>query len=210
MSVDPLKDKKIILGVTGGIAAYKSALIIRELVSRGAEVRVLMTPSALQFITPLTLSTLSKNNVIVNMFPSDQNGGTDYSTWHIDYALWADLMLIAPATINTIAKISAGFADNALTTVVSALRSPLVVAPAADMDMYNNKINRENIKRLESGGTFIIEAEEGFLASGLSGAGRMADVQKIIDSVEQIIFRLLEGSFGRKYSCNGGTDLRRY
>ncbi len=187
MSVDPLKDKKIILGVTGGIAAYKSALIIRELVSRGAEVRVLMTPSALQFITPLTLSTLSKNNVIVNMFPSDQSGGTDYSTWHIDYALWADLMLIAPATINTIAKISAGFADNALTTVVSALRSPLVVAPAADMDMYNNKINRENIKRLESGGTFIIEAEEGFLASGLSGAGRMADVQKIIDSVEQII-----------------------
>ena len=187
MSVDPLKDKKIILGVTGGIAAYKSALIIRELVSRGAEVRVLMTPSALQFITPLTLSTLSKNRVIINTFPPNQSEGTDYSTWHIDYGMWADLMLIAPATVNTIAKISAGFADNALTTVVSALRSPLIIAPAADMDMYNNKINRENIRRLEENGTFIVEAEEGFLASGLLGAGRMADVQKIVDSVELVV-----------------------
>ena len=187
MNIDPLKDKKIIFGVTGGIAAYKSALIIRELVSRGAEVRVVMTPSALHFITPLTLSTLSKNDVIINVLPPDQSGGTGYSAWHIEYALWADLMLIAPATVNTIAKIRAGFADNALTTLVSALRSPLIIAPAADMDMYNNEINSENIEKLEARGAFIVEAEEGFLASGLSGKGRMADIQKIIDSVEIIL-----------------------
>ncbi|MCW9095195.1 MAG: phosphopantothenoylcysteine decarboxylase, partial [Ignavibacteriaceae bacterium] len=138
MIKDPLKGKNILLGVTGCIAAYKSCLIVREFVKRGANVKVVMTPSAVEFITPLTLSTLSQNDVIVNTFPKNQKDGSNLSTWHIDYALWADLMLVAPATINTIAKMTHGFADNALTTLVTALRSPLLIAPAADVDMYNN------------------------------------------------------------------------
>ena len=138
MNKDPLSGKKILLGVTGCIAAYKSCLIVRELIKRGAEVKVIMTPSAVEFISPLTLATLSHNEVIVNTFPPSQKNGTKLSTWHIDYAIWADMMLIAPATINTVAKIAYGFADNALTTLVTALRCPLVIAPAADVDMYNN------------------------------------------------------------------------
>ena len=187
MVPDVFNNKKIIVGITGGIAAYKSCLLIRQLVSRGAEVKVIMTPSALEFITPLTLSTLSNNDVIVNTFPPSQKDGTKLSTWHIDYGMWADLMIIAPATINTIAKIGFGFADNALTTVVSALRAPLLIAPAADMDMYNNPANIKNIYTLKERGAFIVEAEEGFLASGLSGPGRMADVDKIVDAAELII-----------------------
>lgn len=111
MTKDILSGKKVLLGITGCIAAYKSCLIIRELIKRGAEVKVVMTPSATEFISPLTISSLSNNEVIVNTFPKNQKDGTNVSTWHIDYALWADLMLLAPATINTIAKISYGFAD---------------------------------------------------------------------------------------------------
>ncbi len=187
MTKDSLSGKKILLGVTGCIAAYKSCLIIRELVKRGAKIKVIMTPSATEFITPLTLATLSQNEVIVNTFPSSQREGTKLSTWHVDYALWADLMLIAPATINTIAKISYGFADNALTTLVTALRSPLVIAPAADVDMYKNPINKENLEKLERLGQFVIYPETGELASGLSGEGRLADINKILDSVDLIL-----------------------
>jgi phosphopantothenoylcysteine decarboxylase/phosphopantothenate--cysteine ligase len=187
MNKDPLERKKILLGVTGCIAAYKSCLIVRELVKRGAEVKVVMTSSATEFISPLTLATLSHNEVIVNTFPPTQKDGTKLSTWHIDYALWADLMLIAPATINTIAKISFGFADNALTTLVAALRSPLVIAPAADVDMYTNPINKENLEKLERFGHHIIHPESGELASGLSGEGRLAEVNKIIDAVELVL-----------------------
>jgi phosphopantothenoylcysteine decarboxylase/phosphopantothenate--cysteine ligase len=187
MIKDTLSGKKILLGVTGCIAAYKSCLIIRELIKRGAFVKVVMTPSATEFISPLTLATLSRNEVIVNTFPPSQKDGTKLSTWHIDYSLWADLMLIAPATINTIAKISFGFADNALTTLVTALRSPLAIAPAADVDMFNNPLTKENLKKLESLGHFIIFPESGELASGLSGEGRLADINKIIDSVESIL-----------------------
>ena len=187
MQNDIFKNKKIILGVTGCIAAYKSCYITRELIKRGAEVKVVMTPSAVEFITPLTLSTLSKNKVVVNIFPENQKNGTDFSTWHIDLALWADLILIAPSTINTIAKIANGFADNALTTLVSASRSPVIVAPAADVDMYENKITGENIKKLRQYGFFIVDAEDGELASGLKGSGRLADVQKIIDAAELVL-----------------------
>lgn len=184
MIKDPLKGKKILLGVTGCIAAYKSAFIIRELVKRGAEVKVVMTPSATEFITPLTISTLSQNEVIVNTFPQSQKNGTSSNTWHINSALWADLMLIAPATVNTIAKIAHGFADNALTTLVSALRSQLIIAPAADVDIYLNKTTQENIKKLESLGHCIVFPETGELASGLEGEGRLASIEKIIDTVE--------------------------
>lgn len=207
MIPDAIQGKKIILGITGGIAAYKAGFIVRNLISRGAEVRVVMTPSALEFITPLTLSTLSQNDVIVKMFPAEQSYGVSLKTWHIDYALWADLILIAPATINTIAKIVNGFADNALTTVVAARRSPLVVAPAADMDMYNNQANISNIKKLKELGTYIVEAEEGFLASGLSGKGRMADVEKIIDSVEIILTGFTEDLTGKNILVTAGPTL---
>jgi len=202
---DNLAGKKIILGVTGGIAAYKSCLIIRSLVNSGAEVRVIMTPSALEFITPLTLSTLSGNPVIVNIFPEDQSNGVDMKTWHIEYAMWADLMIIAPCTTNTIAKLVNGFCDNALTTVVSALRCPLIVAPAADMDMYSNKIARSNFKKLESEvGAYIVEAEKGSLASGLSGIGRMADVNKIIDSAGMILSGCKKDLVGKNILVTAG------
>ncbi len=187
MSDDILSGKKIILGVTGCIAAYKSAILLRELIKRGAEVKVVMTPSAAEFISPLTFSTLSKHEVIINIFPQSQKNGTDFSTWHIDYAVWADLMIIAPCTVNTVAKIAHGFADNALTTLVSALRSPLLIAPAADVDMYENKITQKNIHTLEENGIYILQAEEGELASGLLGKGRFPDTEKIIDASELII-----------------------
>lgn len=208
MKGDTLSGKKVILGVSGGIAAYKACLIVRNLVKRGAEVRVIMTPSALEFITPLTLSTLSGNEVIVNIFPETQKNGVNLKTWHIEYAIWADLMIIAPATINTIAKISNGFADNALSTVASALRCPLLVAPAADMDMYNNPVNRENLRKLkELLGATIVGGEEGFLASGLSGMGRMADPEKIIDMAELCLAGFKQDLLGRKILVTAGPTF---
>jgi phosphopantothenoylcysteine decarboxylase/phosphopantothenate--cysteine ligase len=204
MIKDPLTGKKILLGVTGCIAAYKSCLLTRELIKRGAEVKVVLTPSATEFIAPLTLATLSHKEVIVNTFPKNQKEGTSLSTWHIDYALWADLMIIAPATINTIAKLSYGFADNALTTLVTALRCPLVIAPAADVDMYNNPANKDNLEKLERIGHYIIQPESGELASGLSGEGRLADVNKIIDAVELILSGYSKDLTGKKILVTAG------
>jgi phosphopantothenoylcysteine decarboxylase/phosphopantothenate--cysteine ligase len=163
-----------------------------------------MTPSATEFITPLTLASLSGNDVVVHTFPPSSKIGTALSTWHIDYAMWADLMLIAPATINTIAKITHGFADNALTTLITALRSPLIIAPAADVDMYKNRITQENIKRLETFGYYIVYAEEGELASGLIGEGRLADVSKIIDSVEMVLSGYSKDLTGKKILVSAG------
>ncbi len=204
MSDDVLSGKKIILGVTGGIAAYKSCYLVRELVQRGAEVRVVLTPSALEFIAPLTFSSLSKNNVIVNTFPSSQTSGCEVNTWHIDYGTWADLMIIAPATINTVAKIAHGFADNALTTVVAALRCPLLIAPAADVDMYMNKTTQENISKLKELGHFIVDAEDGELASGLNGKGRLAETSKIINAAELVLSGYKNDLTGRKILITAG------
>jgi len=204
MNKDPLSGKKILLGVTGCIAAYKSCLIVRELIKRGVDVKVVMTPSATEFISPLTLATLSQNEVIVKTFPSSQKDGTKLSTWHIDYALWADLVLIAPSTINTIAKIAYGFADNALTTLVTALRCPLVIAPAADVDMYNNSIIKENIQKLEKLGHYFVYPESGELASGLSGEGRLAELCKIIDSVELVLSGYVKDFTSQKILVSAG------
>ena len=205
MPKDPLNGKKIVLGVTGCIAAYKSAFLLRELISRGSEVKVVMTPAATKFITPLTLSSLSQNNVIVNMFPESNSSNTDLNTWHIDLAQWADLILIAPATINTVAKIVNGFADNALTTVISAARSPVIVAPAADIDMYRNQVTQENFVKLESLGYFIIQAEEGELASGLTGIGRLAETKKITDVVELLLTGYKKDLSGKKILVTAGA-----
>ena len=207
MQKDLLYGKKIVLGVTGCIAAYKSAYLIRDLIKRGAEVKVVMSPSATQFITPLTLSTLSKNAVVVNMFPETKNYGTSLNTWHIDLAQWADLILIAPATVNTVAKIAYGFADNALTTVIVAARSPVVLAPAADVDMYENPATKENLAKLESLGYYIVEAEEGELASGLSGKGRLAELDKIIDSVEFVLSGFEKDLKGKKILVTAGPTI---
>lgn len=194
--------RKIIVGITGGIAAYKTAFLIRDLVSNGAEVKVAVTPSALNFITPLTLSTLSQNDIIVNTFPDSNSSYSN--TWHIDVATWADLMIIAPASINTVAKIVNGFADNALTTLVTALRCPLIIAPAADMDMYQNPITQKNIKTLTDLGYFVVEAEEGFLASGLTGKGRLADLSKILDAAEIVLKGYKKDLTGRKILVTAG------
>ncbi len=204
MQNDILSKKKIIVGVTGCIAAYKSGLLIRKLIERGAEVKVVMTPSACEFITPLTLSTLSRDEVIVNIFPKSQKSSTKLSTWHIDLSQWADLMVIAPATVNTIAKIAHGFADNALTTLVSALRCSLIIAPAADVDMYLNPINLKNIKSLSELGYFFVEPEEGELASGLKGKGRLADVSKIVDAAELVLSGLNKDLMGKKVLVTAG------
>jgi phosphopantothenoylcysteine decarboxylase/phosphopantothenate--cysteine ligase len=204
---DILSGKKIILGVTGCIAAYKACLIARELISRGAEVKTVMTPAALEFITPLTLSALTQNPVIVNTFPPDQKNGVSLKTWHIETALWADLMLIAPATINTVAKLAAGFADNALLTLAAALRRPLIVSPAADVDMYLNPVTRQNIKKLEERGIGIIYAEEGKLASGLSGAGRLPEIEKIISFAELKLAGFEKDLTGKKLLVTAGPTF---
>ena len=207
MQKDLLYGKKIVLGITGCIAAYKSAYLIRDLIKRGVEVKVVMSPSATQFITPLTLSTLSKNPVVVNMFPDNKNSGTSLNTWHIDLAQWADLILIAPATINTVAKIAYGFADNALTTLAAAAKSPVILAPGADVDMYENTTTKENLTKLESLGYYIVEAEEGELASGLSGKGRLAELDKIIDSVELVLSGFEKNLYGKKILVTAGPTI---
>jgi phosphopantothenoylcysteine decarboxylase/phosphopantothenate--cysteine ligase len=204
MNDNILSGKKIVLGVTGCIAAYKSAYLIRELVKRGCEVKVIMTPSALQFITPLTLSTLSGNEVIVNIFPESQADGTAHKTWHIDLALWADLIMVAPCTINTAAKIAHGFADNALTTVIQAARTPVIISPAADVDMYQNKATQKNFALLEELGYFMVPAEEGELASGLSGKGRFPEIDKIIDAAELVLSGVKKDLTGKKILVTAG------
>ena len=207
MNKNVLNGKKIVLGVTGCIAAYKSAYLVRDLIKRGVEVRVVMTPAATQFITPLTLSTLSNNSVIVNIFPDSTNSNTNLTTWHIDLARWADIILIAPATVNTIAKIANGFADNALTTLVSAARSLVTIAPAADVDMYQNPVTQENILKLEALGYYIIHSEEGELASGLSGFGRLADLNKIIEATELLLSNNKKDLRGKRILVTAGPTF---
>lgn len=182
-----LQDKKILLGVTGGIAAYKAAYIVRELKRLGADVRIIMTDSAAQFITPLTFSTLSQHEVIVSLWPKSTRESTDLGVRHIDLGLWADAMLILPATANTIAKLATGVADNALTSTALSIRCPLVIAPAMDVDMYRHPATQHNIGVLQERGCNIIEPESGDLASGLSGPGRLPELQPIIDKLEQVL-----------------------
>jgi len=173
-----LKGKHIILGVTGSIAAYKAAILIRLLVKEGAEVKVIMTPLAKEFITPLTLATLSKNPILVDFF-NPENG--DWNS-HVDLGIWADLYLIAPASANTIAKMANGVADNLLLTTYLSAKCPVMVAPAMDLDMYKHPATQRNIETLRSNGNTIIEAATGELASGLSGKGRMEEPEIILTS----------------------------
>lgn len=171
-----LKGKKIILGITGSIAAYKSALLTRLLIKEGAEVKVVMTPLAKEFITPVTMATLSQNTVLCDFFHHDDGSWNS----HVDLGLWADLMLIAPATANTLAKMANGTADNLLLTTYLSARCPVAVAPAMDMDMYAHPATQANINRLKERGHHVIEAGQGELASGLEGKGRMEEPEKIL------------------------------
>lgn len=171
-----LKGKKIVVGVTGGIAAYKTALVIRLLVQQGAEVRVIMTPLSKEFITPLTLATLSKSPVLVDFF--DPTNG-DWNS-HVDLGIWADAILIAPATANSIAKMANGIADNLLLTTYLSARCPVFLAPSMDLDMFAHPSTKNNIDTLRSFGNIIIEPRVGELASGLEGKGRMEEPENIV------------------------------
>ena len=176
-----LKGKKIVLGITGSIAAYKACLIIRGLVKAGAEVQVVITPAGKEFITPITLSALTHKPVISEFFA--QRDGTWNS--HVDLGLWADAMLIAPCTASTLSKMANGIADNMLITTYLSMKAPVFIAPAMDLDMYKHPSTQENMKRLVSFGNHIIEPASGFLASGLEGKGRMEEPERIVAILEE-------------------------
>ena len=189
-----LSGKKIVLGITGSIAAYKSCLIIRELIRRGAEVQVVITPSGKEFITPITLSALTHKPVISEFF--SQRDGTWHS--HVDLGLWADAMLIAPCTASTLGKMVHGVADNMLVTTYLSMKAPVFIAPAMDLDMYAHPSTQQNLRVLSGWGNHIIEPGSGFLASGLEGKGRMEEPAVIVERlsdffIEKESSRLLSG-----------------
>ena len=175
-----LKGKKIVLGITGSIAAYKSCLIIRALVKQGAEVQVVITPAGKEFITPITLSALTHKPVVSEFF--SQRDGTWNS--HVDLGLWADAMLIAPATASTIGKMANGIADNMLITTYLSMKAPVFIAPAMDLDMYAHPSTQKNLATMKSYGNYIIEPQSGFLASGLEGKGRMEEPENIVRALD--------------------------
>ena len=181
--------KKILIGITGSIAAYKIILLTRLFVKAGAEVKIVMTPAARDFVSPLTLSTLSKNSVLVELFSED--------SWsnHVMLGRWADVLLIAPLTCNTLAKMANGLCDNLLLATYLSATCPVCVAPAMDEDMWHHPTTRQNLLQLESIGNKIIPVEKGELASGLVGDGRMAEPETILTFIEENFFlrRDLEG-----------------
>lgn len=176
-----LENKKIVLGITGSIAAYKACILVRLLIKKGAEVQVVMTPAAKEFITPLTLSTLTQKPVVSEFF--DRRDGSWHS--HVALGLWADAMIVAPASASTIGKMANGIADNMLITTYLSMRAPVFVAPAMDLDMYAHPSTQANLKTLQSYGNYIIEPGTGFLASKLEGKGRMEEPEMIVEALEQ-------------------------
>ena len=178
-----LKGKKIVLGITGSIAAYKACYIIRGLIKAGAEVQVVITPAGKEFITPITLSALTQKPVISDFFA--QRDGTWHS--HVALGLWADAMLIAPCTASTLGKMANGVADNMLITTYLSMKAPVFIAPAMDLDMYQHPTTQENMKKLQSYGNQIIEPQSGFLASGLEGKGRMEEPEIIVEYLDKAL-----------------------
>jgi phosphopantothenoylcysteine decarboxylase / phosphopantothenate---cysteine ligase len=178
-----LNGKNVLLGVSGGIAAYKTASLVRLLIKAGAHVQVVMTPASIDFVTPLTLSTLSKNPVYSTFYNEEEAN----ATWnnHVELALWADYMLIAPATANTLSKMASGTCDNLLMATYLSAKCPVYFAPAMDLDMYIHPTTKLNFDKLQSFGNIIIPAESGELASGLSGEGRMAEPENILQFIEK-------------------------
>jgi phosphopantothenoylcysteine decarboxylase/phosphopantothenate--cysteine ligase len=188
-----LSGRKILVGVTGSIAAYKAAVLVRLLVKEGAEVKVLMTPVAREFITPLTLSTLSRNPVLTEFFTA---GNGDWNN-HVDLGLWADAYLIAPASANTMAKMACGIADNLLLTTYLSARCPVFIAPAMDLDMLGHPSTKKNLDILKSYGHIILEPATGELASGLMGKGRMEEPEKMVEALKSYF----GGKSGKKKIC---------
>lgn len=192
------------LGITGGIAAYKCAPLVREFVKRGAEVKVVMTPLAKQFITPLTMATLSKNPILVDFF-NPENG--EWNS-HVNLGMWADVYLIAPATANTIGKMANGVADNLLLTSYLSAKCPVFFAPAMDLDMYKHPAVQKNIATLISYGNHVIEPGTGFLASGLEGKGRMAEPADIVVALEKF-FESKSDMAGKKVMITAGPTYEK-
>ena len=199
-----LQGKRIVLGITGSIAAYKACLIIRGLIKRGAEVQVVITPSGKEFITPLTLSTLTQKPVISEFF--NQRDGTWHS--HVDLGLWADAMLIAPLTASTLGKMAHGVADNMLVTTYLSMKAPVFVAPAMDLDMYAHPSTQANLRILQSYGNHIIEPGTGFLASKLEGKGRMEEPEQIIQVLEDF-FTKQQDLAGKRVMITAGPTYEK-
>ena len=178
-----LQGRRIVLGVTGGIAAYKSCELVRALKREGAEVRVVMTKAAEHFVTPLTFETLSENPVLTDLFPAVGKGGTV----HIEIARWPEVVLVAPATANCVAKVAAGIADDLLTTLITATAVPVIFCPAMNKEMYAKAVFRQNVEQLKRLGYVFVEAEAGELACGEEGWGRLAEKERIIDAVKGVL-----------------------
>jgi phosphopantothenoylcysteine decarboxylase/phosphopantothenate--cysteine ligase len=198
-----LNEKKIIVGITGGIAAYKTVQIVRLLVKYGAEVKVIMTPSAHQFVTPLTLATLSKNPVVTDFF--DATNGQWNS--HVDLGLWADAFLIAPATANTLGKLATGTADNLLIATYLAAKCPVFIAPAMDLHMYAHPTTRQNLETLKAQGNLIIDPVAGELASGLEGRGRMEEPENIVRFIQD--YFVPQNMLGKKILITAGPTFEK-
>lgn len=199
----PLDGRRILLGITGSIAAYKAAVLCRLLKTAGADVRVVMTPLAKQFITPLTMATLSKNPILVEFF-DPENGAWNS---HVALGEWADCYLIAPATANTLAKMATGVADNLLLTTYLSARCPVVVAPAMDLDMYAHEATQQNLRTLAARGVRIVESEEGELASGLQGKGRMAEPDRIAAFVGGLLDEKKKTLAGKRLIVTAGATI---
>jgi len=200
-----LEGKKIVLGITGSIAAYKACQIIRLLVKAGAEVQVVITPAGKEFITPITLSALTQKPVISDFF--SQRDGTWHS--HVALGLWADAMLIAPCTASTLGKMAHGVADNMLITTYLSMKAPVFIAPAMDLDMYAHPTTQQNLDILRSFGNQVIEPQSGFLASGLEGKGRMEEPEKIVDFLDSSLTTLPPSLSGKKILITAGPTYEK-
>ena len=198
-----LEGKKIVLGITGSIAAYKSCLLIRELIKKGAEVQVVITPAGKEFITPITLSALTHKPVISEFF--SQKDGTWNS--HVDLGLWADAMIIAPCTAASLGKMANGVADNMLITTYLSMKAPVFIAPAMDLDMYKHPSTQKNLETLRGYGNHIIEPANGFLASGLEGKGRMEEPENIVKSLEYFFSESITSKYTERKDLQGKTIL---